>query len=99
MSDDEKRKKSQMTTVDKLKAQRDERKRLEELVIENQKDYQKALNDMAASPSGSLVLKTLIKACGVFDPKNGVDGVALIENNAKRNLYLCLLYTSDAADE
>ena len=67
---------------------REDQKALEERIIENKKDYQKALNDMAASPSGALVLRTLIKACGVFTPKKGIDGVTLIETNTLRNLYL-----------
>ena len=76
------------STAEKLMMARAERERQEALIIENQKEYAKALNDMAASQSGKLVLQTLIKACGVFTAKDGVDGVSLIENNARRNLYL-----------
>lgn len=75
-------------TVDKLRESRALRDQQEVLKKEQEADYAKALNDMAASPSGRLVLRTLIRACGVFTPKEGVDGVSLIENNARRNLYL-----------
>lgn len=87
MSDEETPKRP-TNTVEKIIARRKEEDRLRDLAIENEAEYKKALNGMAASPNGKLVLKTLIKACGVFDPKEGTDGVALIENNAKRNLYL-----------
>lgn len=87
MSDEEKPRNS--NTVDKLLASRKERERKEAVAIENALEYQTALNGVAASPNGKLVFKTLIKACGVFDPdKEGSDGVALIRQSERRNFYL-----------
>lgn len=76
------------TTAQKLLEARHEREELQKKIIQNEQDYAKALNDLGQSRNGKLVLKTLIRACGVFTPKEGVDGVSLIETNAYRNLYL-----------
>ena len=54
-------------------------------------EYAKELNGVAASPNGKFFLKRLIKGIGVFTPQKGKDGVALIENNAQRNIYLELI--------
>jgi len=87
MSDTEKPRNS--NTVDKLLQSREERKKQEAIAIENALEYQKALNGVASTPNGKLMLKTLIKACGVFDPdKEGSDGVALIRQSERRNVYL-----------
>ena len=75
-------------TVDKLIASREAREKQEAVIIENIKEYKKALNDMAASPSGELVLKTLIKVCGAYAPNGNLDAVSLIRANAKSDIYL-----------
>lgn len=79
------------TTVDKLQREREKQKAAEAIMIENMEEFAKALNDVAGSPSGKLFLRTLIKACGVFIPDLEKDGVTLVENKAKRNLYLQLV--------
>lgn len=87
MSDD-RNSKNPKNTVGKILKAAEERKKLEDTIIENQEDYALALNGLAVTPNGKHFLKTLIKACHVFTPKSGLDGVALIETNTKRNLYL-----------
>lgn len=76
------------TTAEKLRAERDQLKKSAKIALENVEDYRMAVNGMAATPNGELFFKTLIKACGVFDPKHSTDALALIEDNAKRNVYL-----------
>lgn len=76
------------STADKLIAQRATKEAQEQNILENKEAYAKALNVMAQTKNGELVLKTLIKALEVFSPKSGRDGVALIEVNTKRNFYL-----------
>jgi hypothetical protein len=81
-----------MYTTDRLIAARAEREKKEALAIENALEYQKALNGVASTPNGKLFIKTLIKACGVFDPdKEGSDAAALIRQSERRNVYLKFL--------
>lgn len=75
-------------TVSKLLRQRELENEQKSIIIENQEEYKKALNGMASTPNGDLVLKTLIKAMRVFDPVTAQNNVALIECNAQKNLYL-----------
>lgn len=76
------------STVDKLLENRKKRAEQEAIVIENEKEYAKALNGVACTPNGKLVLRTLIKAGGVFSVSSPVDMVTLIRNNERRNVYL-----------
>jgi len=75
-------------TVSKLLASREDRERAEAVVIENIKEYKRSLNDVAATPSGELFLKTLIKVFGIHNPKGNLDAVSLIRANAKSDIYL-----------
>lgn len=68
--------------------QREELKRQAGIHAENLEEYKKALNGIVASPFGQFVFKEFVKALGVFTPKSGRDGVALIEDAARRNFYL-----------
>ena len=75
-------------TIDKLLSSREDRERQEAIIIENALEFQKALNGVASTPNGELVLKTLIKASGVFSSKGKLDGVALIRASDKSDFYL-----------
>lgn len=79
-----------LSTAEKMQAMRDERQSHEEKIIENIQAFKGALNAVAATPDGHLVLKTLIKACGVFAVKPNRDGMALVGDKALRDLYLSL---------
>lgn len=79
------------STIDKLQKARAERVQAEENAIENLEQFKMALNDVASTPNGAHVLKTLIKACGVFTPDTSMDAASLMENKARRNLYLQLI--------
>jgi hypothetical protein len=81
----------QNSTVDKLKEQAALRAQKEAVEIENIDEYKKALNGMASSEYGKLFLKTLLKYCNIFEYNNSLDGMKLIENNAKKNLYVYLI--------
>lgn len=89
MSDrDDKKPKS---TVDKLKLHREQAKVLGDLASEQVDEYKRALNSMAASEHGALVLKILINGLGVFSPDRGTDVAALIRQSERRNVYLELI--------
>lgn len=74
--------------VDKVLQDREKRAEQEAIVIENAQEYAKALNGVACTPNGKLVLRTLIKAGGIFTPSSPVDVSTLIRNNERRNVYL-----------
>lgn len=79
------------STAERLLAQRekdDERYGIEEARYE---EYKKALNIMADTPAGKLVLQTWIKAMGVFDVKPTRDGLALVKDKALRDFYLTMI--------
>jgi hypothetical protein len=86
-----KEKRPTKSTADKLIQRRENSEAAASQILENVEDYKKALNAIAASPNGSLVFKTLIKASGVFTPSHLTDALALIDGNAKRNFYLELI--------
>lgn len=75
------------STAEKLLKQREERELNAALASEGKDDYKKALNSIAASEYGSIVLKTIISASGVFEPINTGDAKSLLRAN-DRNLYL-----------
>lgn len=86
---DDRNKRGDITnTVSKLMADREKRSQQEELAIENMGEYKKALNGVASTPNGQLMLKTLIKACGVFTVSKESDAISLIRHNERRNVYL-----------
>lgn len=80
--------KTMESIVDKILQDRTKCAEQEAIVIENAKEYAKALNGVACTPNGKLVLRTLIKAGGVFTPSSPVDVSTLIRNNERRNVYL-----------
>ena len=76
------------STVERMLARHAKEEQNIELIIERQEEYKKALNSMAASEHGELVIKTLIKACGVFTADQGNDAASLIRQGERRNIYL-----------
>ena len=88
MSDDRTKDKRPQNTVSRILKEREKREHLEALGVENEQEYKKALNSMGKSRNGALVLRTLIKVCGVFEPDDGFDAAALIRKGERRNVYL-----------
>jgi len=84
-------KKKPTTTAEKLLSQQAEREQSEIIAKERMAEYKKALNGVAATPNGQLVLKTFIKAFGVFTVKPNRDGMALVRDAALRDFYLSLV--------
>lgn len=84
-------KKKATTTAEKLLEQQAERENSEAIAKERREEYKKALNGVAATPNGELVLKTLIKAFGVFAVKPNRDGMALVADKALRDFYLTFI--------
>jgi len=84
-------KKKPTTTAEKLQAQQAEREHGEVIAKERAEEYRKAINGVAATPNGELVLKTFIKALGVFAVKPNRDGMALVSDKALRDFYLTFI--------
>lgn len=80
--------KNQMTTVDKLIESKKERDHINALTKEQETELRKAMSRVASSKSGEFMLKTLINYLGVFKVQNTKDGIDLIKQNEKRNVYL-----------
>ena len=80
--------KAPKSTAEKLQQQREQAKVLGDIASSQVEEYKQALNSMAASEHGKLVLQTLISACGVFTPDRGADVAALIRQSERRNVYL-----------
>lgn len=75
------------TTVDKLQEAKKERDTLEALGVQKLEDYKKALNNLAGSEHGSLVLRSLMNAMEVFKPID-TEGIQLVRQTERRNIYL-----------
>jgi len=86
MSDNEQHKQP-LSTAQRILKQRDDKELNDSLGAEGLKDYKVALNSMAASPHGKVVLKTIINVSGVFEPINTGDARSLLRAN-DRNMYL-----------
>jgi len=54
------------SSADRFLEQREAQQHSQEIAAEKLEQYKKALNGMAVTPNGELVLKTLITAFGVF---------------------------------
>lgn len=77
------------STADKIKEKRAKREEENEIKEENLAEFKRALNDVAQSHNGEFVLRTLIhEVFGVFNIPRSNDGVALVEHNARRSIYL-----------
>lgn len=75
------------STAQKLLAARIEEDHKKKIAIEDMQEYTKALNMVAATPAGELVLKTFIRALGVFNAEPCKDAAALVAEKANRDFY------------
>jgi hypothetical protein len=75
------------STAEKLLARRLEEEHKKKIAIEDMQEYSKALNIVAATPAGELVLKTFIRALGVFNAEPCKDAAALVAEKANRDFY------------
>ena len=76
------------STVEKLLKRAESR---EQAQIENEETYRKALNDLAASDNGRVVLKTMIKALGIFAVMPSRDGASIVAEKTLRDFYLTVI--------
>lgn len=60
----------------------------EEKIVENQEEWQKAVNRIAQSNDGKLFLKMMIKYGKIFDPRDITNTVKMVEDAGKANFYL-----------
>lgn len=76
------------TTAEKLLASREAAKGADEKTVENQKEYQAALNSLLQTPDGLLVFKVLIKYLGINSVDTGNDPIKMVVDRTKRNTFL-----------
>lgn len=79
------------STVERLLQNAMKREKHAEVIIENIEEHKRALNGVASTPNGQLFLKNLISHCGVFTANPVRDAALLVEDAAKRNVYLKLI--------
>lgn len=75
-------------TTDLLRERREAQANQQAIAKEHEADYKIALNGVASTPNGELVLKTLIRVMGVFALEQQVSPASAFENGIKRNIYL-----------
>lgn len=75
------------STAERILEGREDAKLQNDVTLENMQEFKRALNDVCNTPNGQLVFRTLIRAIEAFAPKSGRDAVALVESNAKKNVY------------
>lgn len=80
-----------LSTAEKMLMQEAERRKADEIVIENIAEYAKALVEVANTPNGAYVFKIMVRAMGVFTVKPNRDGMALVGDKALRDFYLTYL--------
>lgn len=59
-----------------------------DLIIENQKEFQKHINSLFATDSGMLFAKYWLKDMGLFGYDDSKDGMGLVENKGAKRFYL-----------
>lgn len=74
-------------TVSRILEQREQREKQEGVIEERKEEYKKALNGVASTPNGKLVLELLVKASGVHEPVDTTNARSLLRAN-DRNFYL-----------
>lgn len=79
------------STAEKLLAARDDRKKSEEVAIERVEEYKAALNKIANTPDGYLVLRAIMRYCGIFAVKPTRDGMGLVSDKALHDFYIMMI--------
>jgi hypothetical protein len=82
---------SYSSTVERLLADHVHGRLSEEDVAEKAQQYRLALNSIAASENGMFLLKTWLKAFGLFAINQSKDAAALVEERALKNFYLAFV--------
>lgn len=62
-----------------------------QLRFENEMAYKEVVNRIFSTEDGKYFAKYLLKFCNVHGTEQSRDGVALVENNAKRSVYYRLV--------
>jgi len=76
-----------MDLLKKMQREKDQ----QEVIVENQEDYKRALNRIAKSKDGQHVIKLLMKFCGVYSVSNHNDVIRMAEERARRSVYLAMI--------
>lgn len=77
-------------SLDRIEALQNASEAAQQANRESLAEYKKALNGVCATPNGQFVMRSLIKALGVFEPRRDYSQ-GLVEFNAKRDVYLGLI--------
>lgn len=78
------------STSDKLRAQKEEKRRREEITVEDVKKYKTALNAVIASPNGKYVFRALLRYMQFFEVPSE-NQLKMIEENGMKRLYLKMI--------
>ena len=77
--------------VEKMIEDKVQSKQTQAINKEKLDDYIKALNGVASTPNGQLVLQTLIESTGIFRVDSSHNASKLVEDNGMRKVYLQLI--------
>lgn len=91
MSSNNEEKPSYSSTVERLLEEHSKGKLSKEDVAEKTQQYRLALNSIAASENGQFLLKTWLRAFGIFAINQSKDAAALVEERALKNFYLAFV--------
>jgi hypothetical protein len=79
------------SSIDQLLENAANRHKQQEIQIENQKEYQLAVNRVFSTNEGKLLAKYLLKHSGVFNDDEQLNPAKLIEDKGRRSYYLKLI--------
>mgnify|MGYP000261084490 CR=1 FL=1 len=80
------------STVERILEQQLQARQVDEQVIDNEREYKAALNALAKTKNGRIVLKYLLKACKIYSVSPGNDVIRITEERALKNLWVSMFH-------
>lgn len=81
----------QSSIIENLMNKHIEEQKRKEIVIERMEDYKTALNRVAATNEGKLLLKYMVRFAGLFSDPPQLNPAQLIEDRGRRAYYLKMI--------
>jgi hypothetical protein len=79
------------STIEKMVQERLERERQRAIIVENEKEWAKAANQLFGGRNGKLFIKYLLRMNGLFTVETSRDMTKLLEDRGAKNVYLALI--------
>ena len=79
------------SVIEKLVTERQERERQEQIAIENEEEWKKAINTICSTAEGELMIKYMLRHNRLFKPGRSTNQVAMVEDSGKQRVYLELI--------